>query len=672
MKASRFACLIILTLALALSASAASIDQILKYRNLSAVKVSSDGTRAVFVAAAADVEENAMNSDVWLVDLTSGRTFQLTRAPKRDNAPEWSPDGKRIAFLSDRGKDSKVNIWMISPEGGEAEAATKFDKLSVSSFRWLPDGSGFLFIAADPETSDEEKRKKDKEDVILVEKNYKYNRLYSFKLGDKEPKKLTSENYHVTNFDVSRDGKWVAFTHQPTPRVPDFTNADVKLLELSSGNIRELVTRPGADAAPRFSPDGQWISFESSFGRDAWHGNSVLWLVKPDGSGLRNLSESFDEEPQDAEWSADGKWIYYGAAQGVASRLFRIEVTSGKWEALSDHDRGKFSGDWDLDSKGRFIVTTFEDPETPEEVYQLDLAAKKFDKLTRVNSDFVGVAPKTEVLRYKSFDGMEIEGLVAKPRDFAAGKRYPLLVIIHGGPAGVFQTTFTPRRGAYPIFAFTDQGYVVFMPNPRGSGGYGEKFRQANVKDWGYGDYKDIMAGVDELIKQGVADADKMGVMGWSYGGYMTSWVVSQTTRFKAASMGAGLSNLISMYGTTDIPQFSEAYFGAKPWEDSELYLKHSAIRFVNQAKTPTLIQHGQEDRRVPISQGEEFYQALKDVGVPTEMVVYPRQPHGIQEPRLIKDALQRNLNWFNKWLLGIEPPAEKKETKKEEGSKSD
>ncbi len=664
MKVIRLArVLILLLLAVALPAGAASIDQILKYRNLSAVKVSPDGTRAVFVATAADLQENAMNSDVWLIDLASGRSLQLTRAPKRDNAPEWSPDGKRIAFLSDR-KD-KVNIWLISPEGGEAEAATKFDKLSVSNFRWLPDGSGFVFIAADPETSEEEKRKKDKEDVILVEKNYKYNRLYLFKLGDKEPKKLTTADYHVTNFDISRDGKWVAFTHQPTPRVPDFTRADVKLLELASGTIRELVTRLGSDSNPRFSPDGEWIAFSSSFGRDPWHGNSVLWLVKPDGSGLRNLSEPFDEEPEDAEWSADGKWIYYDAGQGVSNRLFRIEVASGKWEVLSDHDRGKASDDWDLEPKGRFIATTFEDPETPEEIYRLDLAAKKLDKLTSVNADFVGVAPKTEVLRYKSFDGMEIEGLVARPKDFQAGKRYPLLVVIHGGPAGVFQTTFTPRRGAYPIFAFTDQGYVVFMPNPRGSGGYGEKFRQANVKDWGYGDYKDIMAGVDELIKQGVADADKMGVMGWSYGGYMTSWVVSQTARFKAASMGAGLSNLISMYGTTDIPQFSEAYFGAKPWEDPELYLKHSAIRFVNQAKTPTLIQHGQEDRRVPISQGEEFYQALKDVGVPTEMVVYPRQPHGIQEPRLIKDTLQRNLNWFNKWLLGIEPPAEKKEEEK-------
>jgi dipeptidyl aminopeptidase/acylaminoacyl peptidase len=242
-----------------------------------------------------------------------------------------------------------------------------------------------------------------------VEKNYKYNRLYSFKLGDKEPKKLTSENYHVTNFDISGDGKWVAFTHQPTPRVPDFTHADVKLLELSSGNIRELVTRPGSDTQPRFSPVGQWIAFSSSFGRDAWHGNSPIWLVKPDGSGLRNLSEPFDEEPEDAQWSADGKWIYYDAGQGVASRLFRIEVASGKWEALSDHDRGKTSGDWDLDAKGRFIVTTFEDPETPEEVYRLDLAAKKLDKLTSVNSDFVGVAPRTEVLRYKSFDGMEMK-----------------------------------------------------------------------------------------------------------------------------------------------------------------------------------------------------------------------------------------------------------------------
>jgi len=652
-------------------AGANSIDKILTYKSVGGVEASPDGRWVAFTATAADFDENAMNSDVWVIELQTGRSYQLTRGAKRDNDPKWSPDGSRLAFLSDRG--GKVNLWLISPDGGEAEAGTKFEKMSIASYEWLPDGSGFVFTAADPATPEEEKRKKDKNDPILVDKEFKYARLYQFKLGDKEPAKLTKEDYHVASFNVSPDGKWVAFSAQPTPKVPDFRKSDVRLLELATGTIRSVVARAGQDAAPRFSPDGQWIAFASSSGRDDWTGNSNLWVVKPDGSGLRNLSESFDESVGGFGagghlWSADGQWIYFTAGQGVSDRLFRIQVASGRSEAVTDHDRMKVCHDYDFGPKGS-VLLALSDPHAPAEVYRLDANAG-LRKLTSVNASFENTAPTTELLRYRSPDGFDLEGLVVKPRNYEKGKRYPLLVIVHGGPAGVFNYAFTPRRGAYPVHAFAEQGYVIFLPNPRGSGNYGEKFRQANIKDWGYGDYRDIMQGVDELIKQGVADPERMGEMGWSYGGYMTSWIVTQTDRFKAVSMGAGLSNLISMYGVTDIPEFSEAYFGGPPWEDMQGYLRSSAMNFVQNAKTPTLIQHGQEDRRVPLSQGEEFYRALTMRGVPVEMVVYPRQPHGIQEPRLIKDSLERNLAWFNKWVLGLEPPVEKKEEKKPEEKK--
>lgn len=210
--------------------------------------------------------------------------------------------------------------------------------------------------------------------------------------------------------------------------------------------------------------------------------------------------------------------------------------------------------------------------------------------------------------------------------------------------------------------AFAEQGYLVWLPNPRGSAGFGYDYRRANYRDWGYGDYRDIMGGVDLLIARGLAEAERMGVMGWSYGGYMTSWIVTQTDRFKAASVGAGIPNVYSLFGTTDIPEALETYFGGRPWEEGQDYLRHSAIDFVENVKTPTLIQHGQQDRRVEISQAEEFYVALKKLGVPVEMVIYPRQGHGIQEPKLVRDALERNLHWFNHWLLGIEPAEKKKE----------
>ncbi|MDA2913006.1 S9 family peptidase [Acidobacteriia bacterium AH_259_A11_L15] len=652
---------VVLLVASAALAGATSIEKILEYRSLSDVRVSPDGRWGVFVATFSDTEENTMNSDLWVVDLESGRSYQLTRGPKRDSEPKWSPDGKKIAFLSNR--SGKTNIWLIHPDGGEAWPATEFEKLSVSDFEWLPDGSGFLFTAPDLPTPEEEKRKKEKRDVILVDQEFDYGRLYRFRLSEAEPEKLTEEDTHVNSFDVSPDGRWVAYGVQPTPKVPDFFRSDLRLLDLETGESRDLVKLSGLDMGPKFSPDGEWLAFISSTPEDAWIGNTYLHVVRPDGTGLRNVSRAFDERfggfGGAMEWSADGQWVYFTGGQGAPVRLFRIRVDTGQYQPVSAHDQKRTVHAFDVEAQGRFALLALSDPETPAEIYRLGLETNELEQLTSVNEAFAGTAPQTELMRYRSNDGLDLEGLVVKPRDFQEGKRYPLLVVIHGGPAGVFTWSFTPRRGAYPIHAFTEQGYLVFMPNPRGSGGYGERFRRANVQDWGYGDYRDILQGVDLLIRRGLADRERMGVMGWSYGGYMTSWIVSQTDRFQAASMGAGLSNLVSMYGTTDIPEFPEAYFGGPPWEDMERYLRHSAIYYVSRAKTPTLIQHGQADRRVPLSQGEEFYRALKAVGVEVEMVIYPRQPHGVREPRLQQDVLERNLNWFNHWLLGIEPPAE-------------
>lgn len=638
-----------------------SIARLLKYRALDALEVSPDGTRGVFVATLADLEENTMNSDLWLIDLSNGRSFQLTRGPKRDSAPAFSPDGRTLAFLSDRGGE-KTNIWLISPDGGEAWPATKFDKLSVARFEWLPDSKSFLFTAADPPSDDEEKRKKDKNDPLVVDKDFKYSRLYRFQLGDKEPVKLTKEDSHVTGFSASPDGHWVAFSVQPTPKVPDARRSDLKLLDLETGEVRPLVSRPGLDSSPEFSPDGQWVAFLSTAGRDEWLSNRYLHVVHPDGSELRNLSQAFDENAGEPRWSPDARWLYFLAGQGVADRLFRLEVATGKFEPAGEYDLRGVTDAFALDPKGRFALVAFSEARTPAELYRLPLAGGAAEKLTGVNADFVDTAPLTEVLRYRSPDGFTLEGLLIKPKDFQANKRYPLLVVVHGGPSGAFNLSFAPRRGAYPLHAFAEQGYVLFLPNFRGSGSYGERFRRANYRDWGYGDYQDIMQGVEKLIQDGVADPERLGVMGWSYGGYMTSWIVTQTPRFKAASMGAGIGNVFSLYGNTDIPEALEAYFGGPPWGDAQNYLRHSAINFVGNARTPTLIQHGADDRRVRVSQSEEFYQALSKLGVPVEMVVYPRQPHGLQEPRLLRDALERNLRWFNKWLLGLEPPTEKKE----------
>ena len=296
---------------------------------------------------------------------------------------------------------------------------------------------------------------------------------------------------------------------------------------------------------------------------------------------------------------------------------------------------------------------TSQSAEQPVEAFASTVDTFSAVQVSRVQTLPKVIIGKTEVVEWKAPDGKSIEGLLTYPAGYQPGNRVPLLVIVHGGPAGVFSRTFTGNASPYLVAAFASRGYALLRCNVRGSSGYGRDFRYANRSDWGGGDYRDIMSGVDHLISKGIADPERMGVMGWSYGGYMTSWVITQTKRFKAASVGAGVTNLMSFTGTADIPSFVPDYFGGEYWEVFDRWRTHSAMFNVKGVSTPTLIQHGDADVRVPISQGYEFYNALKRQNVPVTMVVYPRQPHGIQEPKLMQDAMQRNLDWFDRWIKG-------------------
>jgi dipeptidyl aminopeptidase/acylaminoacyl peptidase len=258
---------------------------------------------------------------------------------------------------------------------------------------------------------------------------------------------------------------------------------------------------------------------------------------------------------------------------------------------------------------------------------------------------------KMEVVKWKSSDGMDVEGILNYPVDYKAGTRVPLLLVIHGGPAGVFTQNFAAGPNLYPTAVFNAHGYAVLRVNPRGSSGYGKKFRYANYKDWGGGDYKDLMTGVDHVVSMGVADADRLGVMGWSYGGFMTSWIITQTKRFKAASIGAAVTNLMSFTGTADIPGFIPDYMGAEFWDNLDVYRQHSAMFNIKGVSTPSLIQHCEGDLRVPISQGYEIYNALKRQNVPVRMLVMPRQAHGPTEPKMMLKVMQTNVEWFDKML---------------------
>ncbi|HEU5133259.1 MAG TPA: S9 family peptidase, partial [Pyrinomonadaceae bacterium] len=357
-----------------------------------------------------------------------------------------------------------------------------------------------------------------------------------------------------------------------------------------------------------------------------------------------------DAQPGVAGWSSDSKRIYFAEPKGTGTQIYVLDVAANRIDEI--RTTPAVIGAFSLNRTGTTFSFVRQTSDTPGDVYIASATDFNPVQITTVNADFkTPPVGRTEVITWKSKDGKQIEGLLTYPVGYQAGQKVPLILNVHGGPAGVFQQTFLGGRGSYPLATFSSRGYAILRPNPRGSSGYGTEFRRANLRDWGFGDYQDLMTGVDRVIEMGVADPERLGVMGWSYGGFMTSWIVTQTTRFKAASAGAPVTNLMSFNGTADIPSFIPDYFGGQFWEVMDLYQKHSPMFNVKNVTTPTMIQHGEADVRVPISQGYEFYNALKVKGVPTRMLVLPRQPHGPNEPKMQLAAMKANLEWFEKYI---------------------
>jgi dipeptidyl aminopeptidase/acylaminoacyl peptidase len=437
--------------------------------------------------------------------------------------------------------------------------------------------------------------------------------------------------------------------------VNDWTQTDISIVDVDSGDVRPLVATEAAEVGPVFSPDGKWIAYTASDAPPTWGFTSRVHVIPAEGGSSRALAESYDRQPSIVGWSADGSKVFITETHRTVDRLSALPVDGGKPVDVSPVDR--MVGGPALNPTGTHIGFSSQTADSPPEAFVSRVAPFELTQVSHVQDLPDVPIGKTDTIRWKSKDGTEIEGLLTYPAGYETGTRVPLLVIVHGGPTGVFVQSFIARRGAYPIAVFASKGYAVLRCNVRGSSGYGREFRYANYEDWGGGDYQDIMSGVDHVIQMGVADPDRLGVMGWSYGGYMTSWVITQTDRFKAASVGAGVTNLMSFTGTADIPGFIPDYFGGEYWDVFDRWRSHSAMFNVKGVTTPTLIQHGERDDRVPISQGYELYNALERQGVTVKMVVYPRQPHGIGEPKLQLDAMKRNLDWFERWIpVGAKP----------------
>jgi dipeptidyl aminopeptidase/acylaminoacyl peptidase len=634
-----------------------SPDVQVKTRAVGSPRVSPDGKRVVYTVndAVMAADKSEFVTQVWLATSDGKENFQITFADKSSTNPKWSPDGNWIAFTSNR-KDNKNNLYILRVTGGEAEQVTDL-KSSVSDFEWAPDGKWIAYTMADAKSDDEDKNDKGKNDFRWVDENQKMARLYVIPVakdasGKREPKKLTNDNRHVGGFDWSPDGSRIVFSHVKSPVANDWPSADLAVVEVASGTVTPFATTDAAEANPIYSPDGKWIAASVSDLPVRWAQSNRIHVFPATGGPPKVMTISHDGQPNVIGWTPDGTKIMFSEAKGTGTALYEANVAAGTVRE-ADYQDAVISGvNMTMLGSGYGVAMVVQRSDAPPEAFALTPGVNGITQISTANVDRAKMpVGKTEVIKWKSTDGRDIEGLLTYPVGYAAGTKVPLILNIHGGPAGVFQQTYIGGRGSYPLATFSSKGFAILRPNPRGSSGYGTEFRRANIKDWGGGDYQDLMTGVDKVIAMGVADPERLGVMGWSYGGYMTSTIITKTKRFKAASAGAPVTNLMSFTTTADIPGFIPDYFGGQYWEAPDVYAKHSAMFNIKGATTPTLVQHGEADVRVPISQGYELYNALKAQGTPTRMIVLPRQPHGPNEPKMQIAAMQSNLEWFEKYL---------------------
>jgi dipeptidyl aminopeptidase/acylaminoacyl peptidase len=630
---------------------APSVDQILSLKRVGSPEISPDGRYVAYTVRDTNWDENAYETEIWLADTTLGTTFQLTNAKKSSQAPAWSPDGSRLAFISDR--TDKRQLYVINPRAGEAEALTTFED-GIGSFAWSADGKRIAYTATESKSAAVKEREKKYGEFQVVEHDYRMTHLFVLDLASRATRALTSGPFTVGRFQWSPDGTMIAFDHRVNSSPSSSGTADISIVAVADGAIRKLVTQDGPDSNPEWAPDGTRIAFETSMANPAYYyTNHVIATIPVAGGSPTVLTSTFDEDPSIVAWKANG--LFFSASEHTYAHLYRLDVTSKAIAKITPAEQAVDSS-FSFSSDGGSYAYLRSDAKGMADVYVAATKTGQPKRLTDMNAQAATWVTSTlEVVSWKSQDGTTIEGVLHKPLDYDASRKYPLLVVIHGGPTGVSRAVpFT--SAIYPIDVWVPRGVLVLEPNYRGSAGYGEKFRSLNVRNLGVGDAWDVLSGIDALVAKGMVDPARVGAMGWSQGGYISAFLTTHdAARFKAISVGAGISDWMTYYVNTDIHPFTRQYLKATPWDDPEIYAKTSPITYIRQAKTPTLIQHGATDQRVPLPNAYELYRGLLDNKVPAKLIVYQGFEgigHGPSKPKSHRATMEHNLEWFDQYLL--------------------
>jgi dipeptidyl aminopeptidase/acylaminoacyl peptidase len=644
-----------------------ALDDIYRVRQVSAPELSPDGGWVAYTVSAPDTVKDQADQDVWMASWDGRTNLRLTTSKSREHTPRWSPDGRYLAFLSDREDPREVDqIWLLNRGGGEAERLTDLPG-GVSEYAWSPDGKRIALVASDPDpdsaavTPDTTQRthrpividrfqfKEDETGYLDARRNH----LYLFDVAARKAEILTPGAFDEQAPSWSPDGRSIAFVTKRGPEADRTDNWDLYLIDARPGaSPRQLTTFAGPDMLPdwgsrppTWSPDGKYIAYvQGGPLRLIYYAGQKLAVIPAAGGTPRMLTGTLDRNVLSPRWSPDGKSILFLLEDDRVFHLARVPAAGGRIERLVQGRRTVTDYSPGPGGKVAVLAST---PSQPDEIFAADGNALR--QLTAQNKDWlaqVRLAPVEEI-SFPSKDGTEIHGFLVKPPDYQPGKRYPTILRIHGGPVWQYYNDFANLD--WQLYAA--KGYVVVAANPRGSSGRGEKFSTAIWADWGNKDGQDVLAAVDYAIGQGIADSSRLGVGGWSYGGILTNQVIARDHRFKAAISGAGIANVLAGYGTDQYVREYEAELGT-PWSNTEAWLKVSyPFLHADRIVTPTLFLCGENDFNVPLLNSEQMYQALRSLGRQTQLIIYPGEYHEIRKPSYQRDRLQRYLDWYGRYL---------------------